>query len=57
VEECITPYINYLDDKKHRQFLGLSNALDQITEYFAAAAHKCDNVMNKHRCQQLIVSR
>lgn len=56
VEECI-PYINYLDKKKHRQFLRLSNAFDLITQYFANAASKCDNVKSKTRCFQLIVSR
>lgn len=55
VENCI-PYINYLDNK-HRQFLGLSQTLDMISKYFTTAARKCDNVSNKVKCQQLIVSR
>jgi hypothetical protein len=55
VEHCI-PYIGYLENKQ-RQLLGLSNALDQITQYFATALRTCDNVMSKHRCQQLMVSR
>lgn len=55
VENCI-PYINYLDNK-HRHFLGLSQAFNLITKYFTTAARKCDNVLNKLKCQRLIVSR
>lgn len=54
VEDYI-PYIYF--ENKHRQLLGLSNALDLITQYFATALRTCDNVKSKHRCQQMMVSR
>lgn len=54
VEECV-PYINYLDNKKHSQLLGLTKAFEFITNYFIMATKKCDNVLNKGRCKKLIV--
>lgn len=55
VENCV-PYINYLDDKKHQQIAGLSEAFQLITKYFDTAIRKCDSVLSKHRCKKLIVS-
>jgi hypothetical protein len=54
VEECL-PHINYLDNTK-RKLSGLGKALELITNYFTKAKAKCDNVVNKHRCEKLIVS-
>lgn len=55
VEECI-PYINYVGKKKHSQLSGLKKAFEQIRIYFTATKKKCQSVVNKDRCNYIVVS-
>lgn len=49
--------INHLDSsKKHEQLLGLTEAMELITSYFAKAIKRCDDVLSKLRCRKLMVS-
>lgn len=49
-------FIDYLR-KRHRQITSLSSSLATIIAHFEKALQRCQNVLNRRKCQVLIVSQ